>query len=58
MSSRSKQRLVRRLIVIAIFAVAFIIFWYFLRYLTSEPSSPRDSSLTSPLSTSSTAQQA
>lgn len=47
MSTRSKNRLVRRLIVILIFAVAFVIFWYFLRYLTSEPSPPRDSGATS-----------
>jgi hypothetical protein len=43
MSTRRKNRLVRRLIVILIFVVAFVIFWYFLRYLTSEPSPPRDS---------------
>ena len=58
MSTRSKKRLVRRLVVILIFVVAFVIFWYFLRYLTSEPSPPRDSGATSSLSTRSPAQPA
>jgi hypothetical protein len=43
MSTRSKKRLVRRLVVISIFAVAFIVFWLFLRYLTTEKSSSQDS---------------
>jgi multidrug efflux pump subunit AcrB len=47
MSTRSKKRLVRRLIVILIFAVAFVIFWYFLRYLTSERIPAPDSGATS-----------
>jgi hypothetical protein len=36
MSSRSKRLLVRRLAKISIFALAAIIFWLFLRYLTTE----------------------
>jgi hypothetical protein len=36
MSTRSKKRLVRQLIVAAIFAVAFALFLFFLRYLTTE----------------------
>ena len=43
MSTRSKKRLIRRLIVISIFALASIIFWLFLRYLTTEKSSSQDS---------------
>jgi hypothetical protein len=35
-SSRTKNRLVKRVVVISIFAVAFILFWFFLRYLTTE----------------------
>jgi flagellar basal body-associated protein FliL len=42
-STRSKKRLVRRLIVISIFALAFIIFWFFLHYLTTEKSPSQDS---------------
>jgi len=33
---RSRTRLVRGLITVAIFAAMFLIFWIFLRYLTSE----------------------
>jgi len=58
MSTRAKNRLVRRVIVILIFAVAFVIFWYFLRYLTREPSPPGDSGATSSLSTMSPVQPA
>jgi hypothetical protein len=36
LSSRTKHRLAKRLVVISIFAVAFIVFWLFLRYLTTE----------------------
>jgi hypothetical protein len=43
MSTRSKNRLVRRLFVILIFAVAFIIFLFFLRYLTTERMPASDS---------------
>jgi preprotein translocase subunit SecG len=43
MSDRSKKRLIRRLVVISIFALAFIVFWLFLRYLTTEKSSSQDS---------------
>jgi hypothetical protein len=35
-SSRTRKRLVKRLVVISIFAAAFIIFWFCLRYLTTE----------------------
>jgi hypothetical protein len=42
-SSQTKHRLIRRLIVIAIFTVAFALFWYFLRYLTTEPRPASDS---------------
>jgi len=43
MSVRKKQRLIRQLIVIAIFAVAFALFWFFLRYLTTERMPTSDS---------------
>ena len=43
MSTRSKKRLVRRLVVISIFAVAFLLFWFFLRYLTTEKNPSQDS---------------
>ena len=36
MSMRARKRLVRRLVEFTIFAVAFLIFWYFLRYITTE----------------------
>jgi len=42
-SERSKKRLVRRLVVITIFAAAFIMFWFFLRYLTTERMPASDS---------------
>jgi hypothetical protein len=35
--------LVRRLVVITIFAAAFIMFWFFLRYLTTERMPASDS---------------
>ncbi len=47
MSIRSKNRLVRRLILILIFAVAFVIFLFFLRYLTTERIPAPDSGATS-----------
>ena len=43
---RRKQRLRRRLLVIAIFVGAFMIFWYFLRYITTEKDSPSSSGAT------------
>jgi len=53
MSTRSKKRLIRRLIVITIFAVAFLLFLLFLRYLTSEKSPSQDSgAVSSPLASS------
>jgi multidrug efflux pump subunit AcrB len=45
-STRRKQRLVKRLVVILIFAVAFILFLFFLRYLTTERMPPSDSETT------------
>jgi hypothetical protein len=46
-SSRTKQRLIKRLVVISIFAVAFILFLFFLRYLTTERMPASDSGTTS-----------
>ena len=37
-SSRGRRRLVRKIILFSVFAIAFLIFWLFLRYLTKEPS--------------------
>jgi hypothetical protein len=42
MSVRKKQRLVRQLTVIGIFAVAFVLFYFFLRYLIREPKPASD----------------
>ncbi len=51
MTTRTKKRLVRRLIVISIFSLAFVLFLLFLGYLTTEHMSSSDSgSLSSPLS--------
>jgi len=46
-SPRIKKRLVRRLTVISIFAVAAIIFWFFLRYLTTEGNPSQESGVVS-----------
>jgi len=54
-STRKKKRLIRRLIVISIFALAFIMFWFFLRYLTTEKSPAQDSGTVSSLHDSSPA---
>ena len=43
MSSRSKKLLVRRLAKISVFVLAAIIFWLFLRYLTTERTPSGDS---------------
>jgi len=43
MSARKKQHLVKRLIVLSIFLLAFIVFWVFLRYLTTEREAQSDS---------------
>jgi hypothetical protein len=40
---RRSQSLARKLIVITTFAVAGLLFWFFLRYLTTERSTPPDS---------------
>jgi len=45
LSTRSKKRLARRLVVVSIFAVAFAAFWFFLRYLTTERTPSQDSSV-------------
>jgi len=42
-ANRRKKRLRRQLLVIAIFVVAFMIFWYFLRYITAEKDAPSES---------------
>jgi len=44
-STRARKRLVKRLVVISIFAVAFIVFWFFLRYITTERMPGSDSSV-------------
>jgi len=36
LSPRTRSRLMKRLVVVAIFAFAFVLFWFFLRYLTTE----------------------
>jgi hypothetical protein len=36
LNSRSKKRFMSRLLVISIFGAAFLVFWFFLRYLTTE----------------------
>lgn len=41
--SRRKRRLARRMLIISIFAVAFAIFFFFLRYLTTERAPSSDS---------------
>jgi multidrug efflux pump subunit AcrB len=51
MSDRSKKRLIRRLTVITIFAVAFILFWFFLHYLITERMPASDSGTVSSLRT-------
>jgi len=43
MSTRTRKRLIRQLIVISIFAVALIIFLFFLHYLTTERVPSQDS---------------
>jgi multidrug efflux pump subunit AcrB len=53
LSTRTRKLLVRRLIVISIFAVMFVIFWLFLRYLTTERSPSVDSGAVSSHLTSS-----
>ena len=43
MHSRSRRRRKLQLIALAIFALAFIVFWLFLRYVTQEKSPAQDS---------------
>jgi len=40
---RSRRRLLRRLIVFTIFTVMFVIFWFYLRYLTTDRVAPDNS---------------
>jgi hypothetical protein len=49
-SARRKRRIARRLVVISIFAVAFAVFWLFLRYLTTERVPSDSSAIHPPLS--------
>jgi hypothetical protein len=43
LSTRARKRLVRRSVAVVIFAVAALIFWLFLRYLTTERAPASDS---------------
>ena len=43
MSTRAKKRLIRRFVAISIFAVAFYLFWLFLRYITTDRTPASDS---------------
>lgn len=56
MSARNRKRIARRLIVIAIFAVMFAIFWLYLRYITTGRGPAQDSRAIQILSTQSSAQ--
>jgi hypothetical protein len=49
-STRNKRRLIRRLIAIVIFTVMFVIFWFYLRYLTTDRTPPDSSEMIWPLS--------
>jgi hypothetical protein len=40
--TRTKKLLVRRLVVISIFGAALLLFWFFLRYLTTDHVAPSD----------------
>ena len=46
---RSRRRLIRRLIMIVIFTVMFAIFWFYLRYLTTDRVAPDTSGVSFPL---------
>jgi len=48
LSTRRRKRFIRLLIVISIFAAAFILFLFFLRYLTTERQPESDSGTASP----------
>jgi hypothetical protein len=41
--TRTKKRLLRRLVVISIFGAALVLFWFFLRYMTTDHVAPSDS---------------
>jgi hypothetical protein len=45
----SRKRLVRRLLAIAVFTVMFIIFWFYLKYLTTDRTPPDNSQMIQPL---------
>ena len=42
---RTNKRLKRRIVAVAIFAVAFLLFWIFMRYITTERSPSQDSNI-------------
>jgi len=46
---RNRRRLIRRLIAIIIFTAMFAIFWFYLRYLTTDRVAPDTSGMNSPL---------
>lgn len=48
-SLRNRRRLVRRLIMIVIFTAMFVIFWFYLRYLTTDRVAPDTSGISFPL---------
>ena len=45
--TRTKKKLAKKLVVVSIFAAAFIVFWLFLRYLTTDRAPTSDSMVTS-----------
>jgi hypothetical protein len=49
MNPRKKKRLIQQFTAISIFALAAIIFWLFLRYLTTEGSPSQDSGALEPV---------
>lgn len=49
LSTRTKQRIVRRIILWGIFAVAFIVFLFFLRYIVTEHAPVQDSGEITPV---------
>jgi hypothetical protein len=57
-SVRNRRRLIRRLIAVAIFTLMFVIFWFYLRYLTTDRVPADTSEMNSPLPTLSSAHYA
>jgi ABC-type bacteriocin/lantibiotic exporter with double-glycine peptidase domain len=43
MRTRAKKRLIRQLVMISIFGAALVLFWIFLRYITTDHVAPSDS---------------